>query len=658
MDTEIKDNKFQRLKLTSSDEIYLIGLVNNAWEKGQDARQKYKDDWEATNRAYLCEHDWELNEGEQWRTRNYFPWANEAVENVYSYLSAALLPKGEDFFQLVGRSKEDEAILEPFQKFLKYLLEEKSNYKQVLRSRLRAMLRFNHDVCKKHWRKEYKEYPDRDLESGEITIKRELVYNAPFFEPLRLKDVSVHPIKLPLSERISVHQTRRQAEEIIEAAESERINYINIDKVKDWAETARLNKNNDGMCVKEASIPRFVLDGKVYTNYMVTIAENILIRCQPMPAYYEGCTFDITPMIPDVGSVYGYGLLSKAIGILKYANHLANSRGDGIKIGIYSEYKYWDDGIFSAESVVSRPGAMHEFADANSVQTNMLPVQKDLSGLQITAEEIAFYKAEFEEATITKSMKGMIESGDATATEVTYAYNSHTNSLAVIAQYLNETIVKKDIKDVIRMVRYQLMIDPDLQDLFVQVTGEPLQGLPSPEIDVKVVGYDNYIQKQQTAMSLNSLIGVTKDTPWAIYLKGYNLLKRGLQALSIYDEDVVVTSDEAEQIDQRQAERAQQEQQAQMMMAQAQLQQQQQLIEIEKMKQDTQLQIKQMELQADLQKHQAKLENDAEIAVLKAQIEAAKIEADTGFRVASQELEYQKIQGAVTSEPSRQNEAA
>jgi hypothetical protein len=654
---ETENREYTRINLTQDLEQKIIGKVKALFASSDEARKKYRDDWEDCRRAYLGELDPAMKNHETWRSKLYFPWANNAVKTVHAYLSAALIPKDSSIFALKGRTPEDDEPLEPLEQYLSYMLETKSDLKQKLRQAIRLMLCENHVAVKTQWLNRQSEKVDVDLSTGKRYVVPVEEFNAVAFDILTVDTVAVFPANPAEANRNIGHLSCRNLEDIISSAKAAPNAYLteNIKRLKD--ELAQEAKSGP-LSIKEVYFKRLQIEDEVYYNHLATVVhDKVLIRLQPLPASYQSCPVTVVAYEPDSNSIWGYGLLSRALPLLKAANLKENAKLDSLKVLQYPQYKYFDDGVFDAYAHVARPGAFHEFADATSVQSNMIPVTSDPSGIQLSSEEILFLKTEFEDATVSRVIKGLVEQGQTTATEVNLTHHNSANELSILAQYINDSLVKPMLKQACDLLLWKLKTDPRVVQDFERVTGKPLMAIPEADIDIQIIGYDNWVQRQAALSSLNALVQAVAVTPAAKYLKWDEILDASVKAAELDVTRLVMGKEEKAQADQQEAMQQQAAMQASQAQTEAAMQQQKAVydiqvnqLELEKIKEQNRFETEQLKQQYTLTIEQMKEEGRIETAILNAQLKAAELEERYQVELPDQKQAYAEIDDQIDKE--------
>lgn len=651
MDSQTNTTIAAQVTLSDEEQQELLNYIKTTEKKGRDARSVYEKHWKECEKAYHCKPDPILDEEMEWQSNLCLPWAYDAVESAYAYYHQTLIPKDDQIFTIDGRTKEDKDGAEVMEKYLEHRFN-KNQFPEKIGQALKQLLIKNHTVAKLYWRKdtrvEYNWEPVSTLnpETGEISQSfqqnpNEVVeYNNTWADIIDLENFVMYPIWGDFNKTTRIHCTYRYYEDLMQAGQDPNTPYFNLDKIKpedddsykpyasDGTAVER-NENGDvvrkycGLKIKEAWIDRVVIKGKVYRNYIATsVNDKWIIRFQPNDQPMGKSPFLWLPMQPDGDCLYGYGLLSKGLNILQAANFIFNMRLDELKLKLYGSYKYWDDGVFNPYNVVSRPGAMIEMSGPESVAANLQPLNPHLESIQLAYAEVAELQAEFEEVTVPKAVKGQQEARDATATEISTVANSSSNKMHVQAYHINDRFlqpwVEKDYADTYQKLNEDDSIKleiarltqeavkmvaqgPDGQEVMVPKTDQELidslpKFIPLPEVDIKVVAYQNQVRKQETLQNLAQVLPqVAQFQPMAKYWKWYGTGEMILRLSDLPKDQLMVDETERDQIDQNEQQQQDQQQQMQMMQMKAQY-------DLEVMKEQNQHEVDMRKIQLEYEK--------------------------------------------------------
>lgn len=609
MEQQINLDQPKQVTLTEIEETKIVNFITNAWDDGEKARAPYKKDWEECDKAYAMLADPIEDDEMKWVFNLILPWAHDSVDSWYATMHPSLMPTSETIFTITGRTTEDHPGAKVMEDYLKYCYE-RNRFSDQFGKALKQLARKNHTCVKRYWRK------DSRVEYGWVTGEDEVerkepseqtTYNGVYFDTIDIEDFVFFPIKGDINKTTRIHKTYRYLDELKEAVQNEEAPYFNLDKIKDKGEpdnsttgtVSDKEKKPEGVELKEAWIHRIKIGDKVYKNYVATIANGkVLIRFQPNPYPNGDSPFTWTAFNPDGNCLLGYGLNSPGLGIFKGANFIFNQRLNELTVKLYGAYTYNKaDTAFNPYTFVSCPGALIGVGP----ETNLAPLAAHLQHLQIAYAEVAELKAEFESVTVPKAVKGMQEARQATATEISQVATSASGKQHVQAFHIEETLLGPLLKGAYAMTYQKMKEDPEVladvarvtqdatevidkdvngAEIDPQVVEIPIQNLvdklpsplPLPEVDVKLVGYQNVQRRQQELQSYREVIGELAQTPAAKYIKWDGVGETTFRLHQIDPDSVMMDEDERKEVDKREKDSVQQQQEHQQRLEELQIQ--------------------------------------------------------------------------------------
>jgi Tfp pilus assembly major pilin PilA len=271
-----------------------------------------------------------------------------------------------------------------------------------------------------------------------------------------------------------------------------------------------------------------------------------------------------------------------------------------------------------------------------------------LESVQLAYEEVQALQVEFEEVTVPKVVKGMLEARDATATEITATDNKASGKMNVQAFHINDRLFQPFIEqnylltyeamqrdpavllEIARLTQdasYTLTTDrngqslPPEQQQTMLYTDEQLidqlpKFLPLPEIDVKIVAYENFLRKQQVLQNLATFLPQASESPGAKYLKWSNIMQLTARYMNLPKDQVVVDDKERPQVEAQEQQQQQQQQQMAMAPEMAKMQLESSKQQLEATKENNRHQEAMMQLQLE----NARLGLDAQTAAVDAML--------------------------------------
>lgn len=591
MDIQVSVTETEQPKLSQKEQESLVGYIKQTWKTGEDDRKDAKADWDACMKAYLCQPDPIKDKRLEWRSNMFLPWAYNAVESWVAYVHGMLIPRDEDVMTIEARTPDDEPSNEIMQKYLQYSFKN-NGLAEKFGDFLKEYAVRGPAVLKVYWRKDVQTenqlvteevmQPDGTIATQQKRQPQELVtFNNVWFDVIPIKDFVFYPIHGDIDKTTRIHRTWRFIEDLKASAEAGEVNYFNLNLIEDEedsliaasyasAEEKEQKKRCSGVELKEAWIHRVKINGKLYKNVVATIAnDKHLIRFQPNPYQLGRSPFIYDCMNQMPNELLGWGLLSKTLKQLNYANFLTNAKADSLKRGLYPMFKYVDDGVFNPYNVVARPHAMIKVGDLN----NLVPIVDGLNEVSAAYPEIDQIKVEYDETTVPRVVRGQMETSQKTATEINAVQNNSSGKMHAIAQKINERVLKPLFETAYLLIRERAQQDPAvLQDVArvtlpsteviqdpetgqQQVIQKPIEMLtselpefmPLPEVDIKMVGYQHNLRKQEQLQAIGQTLQQLAQTPAAAEINWRESAEDVLKLQDLNPDKVLISKEEAEQ---------------------------------------------------------------------------------------------------------------
>lgn len=638
------------IKLDDEQQKKVVNFILEMEGLGKSARAKYEATWDKCHKAYHQQPDPIKDENQKWQSNLCLPWARDAVDSATAYLNQTLLPKGDQLFTITGRTQEDHPGAKVMEEYMTHVFERNGLAEQFAKL-IKLSQIHNHPLMKVYWKNETRvayEWVDTvDPLTGEVkkvkASKEIPVYNNVWFDLIELKDFVFYPVCGDFEKTTRIHTTYRYLDELQEAVEAGSAPYFNLDKLEtkdeEYSSTGKVTeeyeaKNEDfkpkGIKLKEAIIPRIKIGKKICKNYLATIADDqVLIRFQPNPDTMGKSSYVFKAMNPIGNNLYGDGLLAPGLELLDAGNRILNGRLDEINLKLNMPYKFYDDDTFNANNVVNRPGALVEVADVEAVMAQLQPVNPAIQHLTLAYSEVAELKIEFENVTVPKAVKGMIEQKETTATEINTATQNSMGKMHVQAGrlgYLLQELMEKAYQLIYERMQYDETIKEDIARITQEATKQVQDGvdeqgqptyqtltktpeemvdelpefLPLPEVDVKIIGYQNQIRKEEQLVAMREITAQAMQTPeLSKHINGRGVLEAAIE-LSGLDKDRMLTDEkQVQQSEQQQAEAAQKQQELMMQVEMSKMQSEAAKLELEKQK--AAREVKEAETQAEIE---------------------------------------------------------
>lgn len=294
----------------------------------------------------------------------------------------------------------------------------------------------------------------------------------------------------------------------------------------------------------EFSIDETVTEEReLYRNWIGVVAnEHTLVRFEPAHLWSREAHVRLATLIPCPGHTYGIGLLENTLGLQDAINVRTNQIIDATAIAINPETKAIDDGVFDPEHAESGAGAIHLVGNLENLQ----PIQRNLSGLQLSFSEIGMMKSDFQaiSRSANPSMSAQREkSATATAREASIS----GGSLQEIAKYVEENAL-------VPMLRMQLQYNQQYLDepTAIRITQDDkmIWKQVSPEDvrrqwDLQVVGSQNQMLRDKRIQDLLQFFQMTSGNPMTAQLVNLPYLMRVVyQEMGFTDADKVFLDSE------------------------------------------------------------------------------------------------------------------
>lgn len=117
----------------------------------------------------------------------------------------------------------------------------------------------------------------------------------------------------------------------------------------------------------------------IYENWICTLANDQVIRCEPTPMYSGRLLINNARLITLEGAVYGIGILEKALDEQDSANAIHNQNIDATNSVIQPEMEVIEDWLVDGINKPSGPGVRHPVTQAGA----HVPIQKNFQGIPL-----------------------------------------------------------------------------------------------------------------------------------------------------------------------------------------------------------------------------------------------------------------------------------
>ncbi len=288
---------------------------------------------------------------------------------------------------------------------------------------------------------------------------------------------------------------------------------------------------------------QFEDEPEYFGGYVATVANGkTLVRFEPTHLWSRDLTTQLATLIPAPGQTYGIGLVEMALGTQDSINVRVNQQHDAFAFAISPEMKAIDDGTFDPKSAESGPASIHLVGTLDNLQ----PIVRDLSGLQLSFNEIGQMKAELQQLTrsANPTATGHYQKS---ATEIARDTTVAGTSLQEIARYVEENAL-------LPILRMQLQYDKQYlaEDVVLRIVqdGNAQWRQVSPQSirsnwDIVVVGSQSSVLKEQQVRDLMMFFQLVTGNPLTAQLVDARYLMSVLyRKLGFNDGDHVFLSEQ------------------------------------------------------------------------------------------------------------------
>lgn len=301
-----------------------------------------------------------------------------------------------------------------------------------------------------------------------------------------------------------------------------------------------------GVEVKEAwgtmEITNGMRDGRtVFTSFVATVAnDSNLIRFEPTFMWSGDSPVGYGTYRDVPGQVYGIGALEMALGVQDLVNARTNQNIDVVNFAVNPEYKAVDDG-FVDEDMVSAPSAIHWVGQIE----NLIPLDKNLTGLQISFADVTLLKNEFK--MITKSGAPLSSDSSESATKTRLDARMLGGDIGKIAEHVESTVLVEIIEKQIQLTAQYMRKEEAVRSL---QKGSSALLVISPKTSrmgwgVRVHGTQFAADRAERAENLMMFQQLVMGNPVALpAVKVTALLKKTYEELGFDDADQIFNDEQ------------------------------------------------------------------------------------------------------------------
>lgn len=531
--------------LTEEEEKEIITKLKDIRSKSEDGFRKARKRKERVIKAYECQHEDIILKRNG--SKAYMAWIYTAHESAQARLTNSLVPNDDDSFALISETDDDQAGCDMMSDYIKQILND-MRFINLFDDAIKELL-FGDVVIKLNWLKIANSITMQNPETMMPEKQEDVLYNNVNAEVISSNDFILWPLKGDMSRATCGHRVWRHKDELLSVQQERPDVYRNVEAIqeKDGNNYTQDGQSaQQGLQVWEYYVSRMKLaTGRILRGYIMTVVEDQhLIRCQPNEYDYGLIPFIYCPLIKDYNKEglqnTGHGLTDRAYEYQKMANFIINQVFDESKVKLYGQYKYVDDGTFNPGNFVSRPGGLIKVGDIGNLQ----PLNPNIGQLSFGIQELEYLESQFETTTgVPKFLTGTApDNPNDTATSKRLQADGADTRFRALARRINENLLKPFIEMVYVLIRQyaiqdqtvlmdiarrtqrtrktemqpkidpmtgQMAVDPEtgmpeLEEISIEMTPEEvMQSMPVipplSKIDVKVVGFENVLDKADKA---------------------------------------------------------------------------------------------------------------------------------------------------------------
>jgi hypothetical protein len=283
-------------------------------------------------------------------------------------------------------------------------------------------------------------------------------------------------------------------------------------------------------------------DGRsVFVSFVATVAnDSDLIRFEPTFMWSGESPVGMGTYRDVPGQVYGIGALEMALGVQDLVNARTNQNIDIVNFAVNPEYKAVDDGYVRSK-MVSSPSKIHWVGDIN----NLVPLDKNLQGLNISFQDVTLLKNEFK--MITKSGAPLASDSRESATKTRLDSRMLGGDVSKIALHIEDTVLTEIIQKQLELTSQYMTTEQAVRAL---QSGAANFKSVSPKTarqgwGVQVMGTQFSADRMERAENLMMFQQLVLGNPVALpSVKVLALLKKVYRELGFSDEDEIFNDEQ------------------------------------------------------------------------------------------------------------------
>jgi hypothetical protein len=456
----------------------------------------------------------------------------QSVEALHANVMATLFPPNGKFFTVVGKTEADHQLAKPLLEEIMQNKLESAGFQEAFSLYLKQLLICGTSVLSVPWKKEtqltetWQPVKKLGMTIGyEPTLQENVVYDAPEFQVLDMKNVYLDPQAKNLQSATLIHQLEKTLAELEQQGWYSNLSALQ-ERLRQLRERQNTNSTATPLALQAEKLTLlecwgdFQFDGTVYKNHVATIIQetNTLIRLEPIGYRNGEKPFIIGTLTPIPHQLYGLGAVERSLGLQNAINLLTNQKLDALNLSIHPPFTYLiQDDLFDPTHLSTKPGALIPVKDHNTIR----PLPMPNSNLTLAYEEIQDLKQEILETTgslrlMTNTNQATI-GGNPTATEVNAYLQSGERKYGQLLSHLEQTSVEPMLNKVFAHLQQfwqnpetLRFIQPDGSVLFKPVQPKHIKRL---QVFFKMMGSRGFLQNQQELSNMLFFIKILQNLP-------------------------------------------------------------------------------------------------------------------------------------------------
>lgn len=488
----------------------VVEFVVDRWNNLKSQRLTKELIWKECIQASLSKFGGTWLELANYRSKRYLPLSFQAVEAVAAQYAQTAMPN-EDFFEVFGRTPDDDTKSAYMSALLKYQLMNRKAHGKVHKALKLAAITGNLPWCV-HWKSEkiiqpdFQAFADQQAEMAldaeqrkkSMPTKTLTLYDGPDIEVGNIFDFVIdrHPDDPSMAFRINRTFKRKAYLVANNSPEAGVKMYENLDQVRDgsrYLETSDSIKqqidaqfglqpdNEEGVDLLQAEGDFFIKDAsgktRYYPNHIAVVAnERVLLRFEPCPFLHGKPSWQLFKLYDDPTEPYGRGVLENVLDLQDAANVRMNQLIESNSLNCNTQWVFKRDGVINPDALISMAGGLIEAADVGNIKPLAVDPHADLA-----LQELGFIMAQFNQTTGAQQAF-TTQNYKKSATEVANEAQADNARDQFMIRHIEQSLIlpmltmwmQLDQQMMDRPTWIRIMGDSQTGQLFDPTTGEPL----------------------------------------------------------------------------------------------------------------------------------------------------------------------------------------